>query len=203
VDGLYNQQYEYPPEVILSRNFFMQNPHEFYRFYKNKLINEQVKPNAAHLVLAALEKAEKLRAVITQNIDGLHQKAGSENVLELHGSTARNFCMDCEKEYGVDIVNTADVPACECGGTIKPDVVLFGEGLDPGLMRKAVLYVNQADVLIIGGTSLSVYPAAKLVEYYTGNKLVIINNSATPFDKKANLIIRDRIGKVLSDVWPV
>jgi NAD-dependent deacetylase len=201
VDGLYSQQYDYPPEVILSRGFFYDNPKEFYRFYKNKLLNENVKPNAAHVTLARLEAAGKLRAVVTQNIDGLHQLAGSENVIELHGSIHRNYCLDCAKPYGLEIIKTADIPLCGCGGMIKPDVVLFEERLNDGLLMQAVRYISHADMLIIGGTSLSVYPAAGLVDYYTGDKLVMINNGKTPFDGRVNLMIRDGIGKVLGAAW--
>ncbi|MCL2499641.1 MAG: NAD-dependent protein deacylase [Defluviitaleaceae bacterium] len=196
-DGLYNQHYDYPPEVILSQSFFIDNPKEFYRFYKNKLINEQVKPNAAHVALSYLENTGKLKAVITQNIDGLHQMAGSVNVLELHGSIHRNSCMDCAKPYDMEIIKTAEIPYCGCGGLIKPDVVLFEEQLDNHVLTQAVKYISQADMLIIGGTSLSVYPAAGLVDYYTGNKLVMINNGATPYDGRVNLLIRDSIGKVM------
>ncbi|MCL2602868.1 MAG: NAD-dependent protein deacylase [Defluviitaleaceae bacterium] len=201
VDGLYNQQYDYPPEIILSRSFFKKNPREFYRFYKNKLLNEHVKPNAAHIALAQLENAGKLKAVITQNIDGLHQMAGSVNVLELHGSIHRNFCMKCAATHGMEIIKTADIPLCGCGGLIKPDVVLFEEQLDNHVLMQAIKYISQADMLIIGGTSLSVYPAAGLVEYYTGNKLVMINNDPTPYDRRVNLLIRDSIGKVLEEAW--
>lgn len=200
VDGLYNREYKYPPEKILSRDFFIKNPGEFYRFYKNKLINEQIKPNAAHITLAKLEQTGKLKAVITQNIDGLHQAAGSKTVLELHGSIHRNFCTECKQTYGMEIIKTADIPKCGCGGIIKPDVVLFQESLDNELLKKAVGFVSKADMLIIGGTSLSVYPAANLVHYYKGDKLVMINNGTTPFDAKVNLIIRDSIGKVLGAV---
>ena len=196
-DGLYNQQYKYPPEVIISHSFYVHNPEEFYRFYKNKMIFTDAKPNAAHLALAKLEREGKLRAVITQNIDGLHQMAGSKEVLELHGSTHRNYCTRCHKSYGLDkIVSSPGVPKCTCGGTIKPDVVLYEEGLDQRTLQKSVSYIRHADVLIIGGTSLTVYPAAGLIDYYQGNKLVLINKSATTRDAHADLVINEPIGEV-------
>ena len=200
MDGLYNQEYEYPPEVMLSHSFFMDQPKEFFRFYKNKLMNETVKPNQAHIALAELEKANKLKAVITQNIDGLHQMAGSKNVIELHGSTSRNYCMDCRKTHDIETIKKADIPICECGGVFRPDVVLYEESLDTNLLVQSVEYISQADMLIIGGTSLSVYPAAGLIDYYEGDKLVLINNSETPYDVRANLIIRESIGSVLGSV---
>ncbi len=196
-DGLYNQQYKYPPEVIISHSFYVHNPEEFYRFYKNKMIFTDAKPNAAHLALAKLEREGKLRAVITQNIDGLHQMAGSKEVLELHGSIHRNYCTRCHKSYGLDkIVSSPGVPKCTCGGTIKPDVVLYEEGLDQRTLQKSVSYIRHADVLIIGGTSLTVYPAAGLIDYYQGNKLVLINKSATTRDAHADLVINEPIGEV-------
>lgn len=196
-DGLYNQEYDYPPEVIISHSFYQRNPREFYRFYKNKMIFTEAKPNGAHLALAKLEKAGKLKAVITQNIDGLHQMAGSKEVLELHGSIHRNYCQRCGRFYGLEAVTGADgVPRCSCGGTIKPDVVLYEEGLDQGILQKAVKYISQADMLIIGGTSLVVYPAAGLIDYYEGRKLVLINKSATSRDSLADLVIHEPIGKV-------
>lgn len=196
-DGLYNQEYAYPPETIISHSFYMNNPEEFYRFYKNKMIFTEAKPNAAHLALAKLERQGKLKAVITQNIDGLHQMAGSREVLELHGSIHRNHCTRCGKFYGLEAVTRAPgVPKCSCGGTIKPDVVLYEEGLDQRTLQKAVRYIRGADVLIIGGTSLVVYPAAGLIDYYRGNKLVLINKSATARDTNADLVIREPIGKV-------
>ena len=201
VDGLYNQKYKYPPEMIISHSFFEKNPEEFYRFYRDKLIIKGAKPNAAHLRLAQLEKEGKLKAVITQNIDGLHQLAGSKNVLELHGSTLRNYCMRCGKKYGVEIFDeTEGVPKCSCGGTIRPDVVLYEEGLDQDVISSAVHYIRNADMLIIGGTSLVVYPAAGLVNYYKGNKLVLINKSATSMDSAADLLISQNIGEVFSQV---
>jgi len=199
-DGLYNQEYEYPPEVMLSHSFFIDQTKEFYRFYRNKLINESVKPNQAHITLAKLEKANKLKAIITQNIDGLHQMAGSKNVLELHGSTSRDYCMDCRKPHGFGIIKDTDIPICECGGVIRPDVVLYEESLDTNLLMQAVEYLSQADMLIVGGTSLSVYPAAGLIDYYERDRLVLINNSETPYDVRANLIIRENIGEVLGSV---
>lgn len=196
-DGLYSQQYQYPPEMIISHSFYLKNPEEFYRFYKNKMIFPDAKPNAAHLALARLEQQGKVKAVITQNIDGLHQKAGSRNVLELHGSVYRNFCTRCGRAYGLDAVLQAEgVPRCSCGGIIKPDVVLYEEGLDSDVLQKAVFYIRHADVLIIGGTSLTVYPAAGLIDYYRGNRLVLINKSATARDAHADLMISRPIGQV-------
>ena len=197
VDGLYNQEYDYPPEVILSASFFKSKTAEFYKFYRNKMIAKDVKPNQAHLALAKLEHEKKLRAVITQNIDGLHQKAGSQNVLELHGSVHRNFCMMCRKPHELDIILESDIPKCECGGIVKPDVVLYEEQLNQELLASAANYITQADVLIIGGTSLRVYPAASLIYNYSGDKLVLINNSETTFDERVNLIIRTSIGHAL------
>ncbi len=200
VDGLYNQQYDYPPETILSHTFYMRKPEEFYRFYHNKMLFPDAEPNRAHLALAKLEEEGKLKAVITQNIDGLHQKAGSKNVLELHGSVHRNYCTRCGKFYDFDyMVNSKGVPKCSCGGIIKPDVVLYEEALDNETMDKAVRYISKADVLIIGGTSLTVYPAAGLVDYYRGRKLVLINKSVTPMDSKADLVISGPIGEILGD----
>lgn len=199
-DGLYNQQYAYPPETILSHTFYMRKTEEFYRFYRNKMLFPDAEPNRAHKALAKLEALGKLKAVITQNIDGLHQKAGSREVLELHGSVLRNYCSRCGKFYGIDaIINSEGVPVCECGGTIKPDVVLYEEGLDQQILRKAVSYISNADVLIIGGTSLTVYPAAGLVDYYNGRKLVLINKSVTPMDSRADLVISGPIGEILGD----
>lgn len=199
VDGLYNLKYDYPPETIISHSFYKRKSEEFYRFYKDKMIYPEAKPNAAHLALAKLEREGKLKAVVTQNIDGLHQLAGSKEVLELHGSVLRNYCERCGKFYGVEAVTeAAGVPRCSCGGTIKPDVVLYEESLDMTVMRKAISYIANADVLIIGGTSLTVYPAAGLVDYYQGNKLILINKSATQMDGRANLVITDPIGETLS-----
>ena len=199
-DGIYHQKYRFSPEQIISHSFFMRNPEEFYRFYKNKMIFRNAKPNAAHLALAKLEQEGKLKAVITQNIDGLHQMAGSKNVLELHGSIHRNYCMRCGKAYGLEAVaDAAGIPRCSCGGIIKPDVVLYEEGLDQQVLSAAVNAIRHADMLIIGGTSLVVYPAAGLIDYYHGNKLVLINKSATSRDGQADLVISDSIGKVLGD----
>lgn len=201
VDGLYNQEYDYPPETILSHTFYKRNPEEFYRFYHNKMLFPDAKPNAAHKALAKLEKKGKLKAVVTQNIDGLHQAAGSETVYELHGSVHRNYCESCAKFYGLkDIMAQKGVPKCSCGGIIKPDVVLYEEGLDQNTIRKSIEAISNADVLIIGGTSLAVYPAAGLIDYYRGNKLVLINKSSTPKDSRADLIINDAIGKVLGQI---
>ena len=198
VDGLYHMKYDYPPEEIISHSFFLRNTKEFYRFYRDKLLLDGVKPNAAHLGLAKLEEMGKLRAVITQNIDGLHQLAGSKEVLELHGSTLRNYCMRCGKFYSADDLREMDlVPRCSCGGLIKPDVVLYEEGLDQGILRKSVQYISNADMLIVGGTSLVVYPAAGLIDYYNGKKLVVINMQPTARDGMADLVIAEKIGKVL------
>lgn len=201
VDGLYNQEYDYPPETILSHTFYRKNPDEFFRFYYNKMLFPEAKPNAAHLALARLEERGKLKAVITQNIDGLHQAAGSKTVYELHGSVHRNYCESCGKFYGFDdIYNMKGIPKCQCGGTIKPDVVLYEEGLDQNTIRLSVEAIQAADVLIIGGTSLAVYPAAGLVDYYRGNKLVLINKSKTQKDQRADLVINQPIGEVFRQV---
>jgi len=198
VDGLYNQTYKYPPETILSHRFFMENTEAFYDFYRNKMLFLEAKPNKAHKKLAELEEMGKLKAVITQNIDGLHQLAGSKNVLELHGSVHRNYCLKCHQYYGVAaIVEGASIPKCTCGGMLKPDVVLYGEGLDNETVEQSVKAIARADMLIIGGTSLGVYPAAGLIDYYRGNKLVLINKTSTPMDKQADLVINDSIGEVL------
>ena len=201
-DGLYRQQYAYPPEQILSHTFYLKNPEEFYRFYRNKMISPQAKPNKAHLALAKLEQAGKLKAVITQNIDGLHQMAGSREVLELHGSVHRNFCTRCGRFYGLSqILETEGIPRCSCGGMIKPDVVLYEESLDMDTLSKAVMYIKKADMLIIGGTSLTVYPAAGLVDYYSGSRLVLINRDVTPLDSRADLAIKGKIGEILDQAW--
>lgn len=203
-DGLYNQQYDYPPETILSHSFYLSKPEEFYRFYRNKMIARDAKPNRAHLALAKLEQEGKLKAVVTQNIDGLHQAAGSKEVLELHGSVLRNYCTRCGKFYGLEAITQSEgVPKCGCGGTIKPDVVLYEEGLDQKTLEKSVYYISHADVLIIGGTSLTVYPAAGLADYYRGNKLILINRDVTPLDKSADLVISGKIGEVLGEVCGV
>ena len=199
VDGLYNQQWKYPPETILSHTFFMKNTEEFYRFYRTKMICTEAKPNPAHIKLAELEQEGKLSAIVTQNIDGLHQAAGSKKVYELHGSTLRNYCTKCRKFFGVDaIVNSEGVPRCECGGVIKPDVVLYEEGLDDDVVSGAVRSISEADTLIIGGTSLNVYPAAGLIRYFRGKNLVIINMAPTQMDGNADLLVCDKIGKVFS-----
>lgn len=201
VDGLYNQKYKYPPETILSHSFFVKRTEEFYEFYRDKMLCLSAKPNKTHEILAELEKTGKLKAVITQNIDGLHQMAGSKEVLELHGSVHRNYCQKCHKFFDAEfILNSTGIPKCECGGIIKPDVVLYEEGLSSYTMNKAVEYIQNADILIIGGTSLAVYPAAGLINYYRGNKLVLINKSTTPMDSMAKLVIQDSIGKVFSEI---
>lgn len=198
-DGLYRQEYAYPPEVILSHTFYRRNPEEFFRFYRAKMIYPKAEPNPAHVALAALERQGKLKSVITQNIDGLHQKAGSRKVRELHGSVLRNYCEDCGKAYDVSfIMNAESIPRCSCGGIVKPDVVLYEESLDQEVLNQAVADISRADMLIVGGTSLSVYPAAGLIDYYKGSKLVLINRDATPRDQEADLVIRERIGNVLS-----
>ena len=199
-DGLYNQQYDYPPETIISHSFYVKKPKEFYRFYKNKMLFPEAKPNRAHMALAKLEREGKVKAVVTQNIDGLHQAAGSREVLELHGSVHRNYCTRCGRFYSLDDILKADgVPVCDGGGVIKPDVVLYEEGLDQDVIQRSVEYISRADVLIIGGTSLTVYPAAGLIDYYRGSKLVLINKSVTSRDGQADLVICDSIGKVLGD----
>ena len=199
VDGLYHQQYDYPPETILSHSFYERNPEEFFRFYRNKMLYLDAQPNAAHRKLAEWEAAGKLKAVVTQNIDGLHQKAGSRNVLELHGSVLRNYCTKCGAFHGVEAVQgSTGVPRCHCGGVIKPDVVLYEEGLDEDVMMKSVSAIRHADVLIIGGTSLTVYPAAGLVRYYRGNKLVVINKS--DLGAGADLTITEPIGEVMAQL---
>lgn len=204
VDGLYNQQYKYPPETIISHSFYVRYPEEFYRFYKDRMLFTEARTNAAHKALAHLEALGKLKAVITQNIDGLHQMAGSREVLELHGSVHRNYCTRCGEFHDLDYVVKCDgVPHCSCGGVIKPDVVLYEEGLDNRTLQKAVNYIRNADVLIVGGTSLVVYPAAGLIDYYRGSKLVLINKGATSRDSQADLVISDRIGEVLGAVTGV
>ena len=197
VDGLYNQEYDYPPETILSHTFFMRNTPEFYRFYRNKMIFPDAEPNKAHLALAELEKQGKLKAVITQNIDGLHQKAGSTEVLELHGSVLRNYCMKCGKFYNLqDTISQEGIPKCSCGGIIKPDVVLYEEGLSEAVLNGAVAAIQSADVLIVLGTSLVVYPAAGLLRFFGGKHLVLINKDATPYDNIADLVINDSFSNV-------
>ena len=201
VDGLYHQKYDYPPETILSHTFYRQKTSEFYRFYRDKMLCLSAKPNAAHLKLAELEKAGKLKAIVTQNIDGLHQAAGSKTVYELHGSVLRNYCESCGKFYDAQyILDSEDVPRCECGGFIKPDVVLYEEGLDNTVMTNAIRAIASADMLIIGGTSLVVYPAAGLIDYYKGNKLVVINKAPTSRDNMADLVISGPIGEIFSQI---
>ena len=202
VDGLYNQQYDYPPETILSHTFFRRNTEEFYRFYRAKMLALDAKPNAAHKKLAQWEQEGKLKAVVTQNIDGLHQAAGSKMVYELHGSVHRNYCQKCGAFYDARyMLESKGIPKCEkCGGIIKPDVVLYEEGLDDATMRGAIRAISHADVLIIGGTSLTVYPAAGLIDYYTGNKLVLINKSVTPMDSRADLLVQGPIGEIFSQL---
>ena len=200
-DGLYHQEWKYPPEVILSHTFYESNPAEFFRFYRAKMLAPDAKPNAAHLKLAEWEAQGKLRAIVTQNIDNLHQLAGSRRVYELHGSVHRNYCEKCGKFHSFDfILNSTGVPKCECGGTVKPDVVLYEEGLDQATIQGAVQAIADADVLIIGGTSLNVYPAAGLINYYRGSKLVLVNKSAVARDLTAGLVIRDPIGEVFSQL---
>ena len=201
VDGLYNQKYAWPPEQILSRTFFDAKPEEFYRFYRDKMLCLDARPNAAHKKLAELEAAGRLRSVVTQNIDGLHQLAGSKRVWELHGSVHRNYCMRCRKSFTVtDIKEGTGVPRCACGGTVKPDVVLYEEGLDSATIEGAVADIQAADMLIIGGTSLAVYPAAGLINYFRGKRLVLINKSPTPYDGRASLAINAPIGEVLGQI---
>lgn len=201
VDGLYHQQWDYPPETILSHTFFERKTEEFYRFYRAKMLCLDAKPNAAHLKLAELEKEGKLTGVVTQNIDGLHQEAGSKKVFELHGSVLRNYCTKCRKFYDVHyIIDSEGVPKCECGGVVKPDVVLYEEALDDDVINGAVRAISEADTLIIGGTSLNVYPAAGLVRYFNGKNTVIVNMSPTQMDKNADLLVCDRIGSVFSQI---
>ena len=201
VDGLYHQTYAYPPETILSHTFFMAQTEEFYRFYRDKMLCLSANPNAAHRKLAEWEAQGKLRAVITQNIDGLHQMAGSREVLELHGSVHRNYCMRCHKPYSVEeIAQGQGVPHCTCGGIIKPDVVLYEESLDQHTLDRSLQAIQNADVLIIGGTSLVVYPAASLIHYYRGHKLVLVNKTETPADSKADLVIHGAIGEIFSQL---
>lgn len=201
VDGLYNQKYDYPPEQILSHTFFMHNTEEFYRFYRDKMLCLDKRPNKAHFKLAELEKAGKLTAVVTQNIDGLHQAAGSKKVYELHGSVLRNYCMKCGKFYSAEqIKNSTGIPKCECGGVIKPDVVLYEEGLDDSTVTGALSAIQSADTLIIAGTSLTVYPAAGFISYFKGNNIVLINRDETPFDSKANLVFHDKVGELLDKI---
>lgn len=197
VDGLYNQKYAYPPETILSHTFYCSRPEEFFRFYRDKMLYLDAQPNAAHRKLAEWEQEGRLRAVVTQNIDGLHQKAGSRNVLELHGSVLRNYCERCHRFYDAQfILNSEGVPHCSCGVRIKPDVVLYEESLDEEVMTKAIHAISEADVLIIGGTSLAVYPAAGLIDFYRGNKLILVNKTPTPRDNDADLVVSGSIGEI-------
>lgn len=202
VDGLYHQKYDFPPETILSHSYFKRHTEEFYRFYRDKMLYTDADPNAAHKKLAEWEKSGKLTAVITQNIDGLHQKAGSKNVLELHGSVLRNYCMDCREFYGLDaITDSQGVPRCaKCGGIIKPDVVLYEEALDDTVMEQAIRHISEADLMIIGGTSLAVYPAAGLIRFFRGDTIVLINRDATPFDSNADIVLHEKIGAVFSEL---
>ena len=200
-DGLYHQSYQYPPETILSHRFFMQQTEEFFRFYREKMLYLQAQPNQAHLQLAKWEREGKIKGVITQNIDGLHQKAGSRHVVELHGSVLRNHCMQCGKAYTAEeMAQSRGVPRCVCGGVIKPDVVLYEESLNGADIEEAVRLIENAEVLIVGGTSLAVYPAAGLIDYYRGDRLVLINRDATPYDRRANLLIQEKIGWVLGQI---
>lgn len=199
VDGLYNQQFEYPPEYIISHSFFKRDPAYFFRFYREKMLPLGFEPNITHRKLAQWEEEGKLSAVVTQNIDGLHQKAGSKTVYELHGSVLRNFCMKCGKFHPAEFVRDFDgVPTCDCGGTVKPDVVLYEESLDQVTIEKSIQAISDADMLIVAGTSLTVYPAAGLIRYYRGNRMVLINHDATPFDQNADLVINDSLGNVFS-----
>lgn len=201
VDGLYNQKYDYPPETILSHSFYVRKPEEFFKFYREKMIFTDAKPSITHSKLSELEKKGKLKGVITQNIDGLHQKAGNKHVVELHGSVLRNYCEKCGCFYGLQyILNSDNIPICKCGGKVKPDVVLYEEGLNSDNISEAVRLIREADVLIVGGTSLGVYPAAGLIDYYNGNKLILVNKTPTPYDKRANLLIHDELGDVFANV---
>lgn len=199
VDGLYNEKYDYPPEMILSHTFFMNNTEEFYKFYRDKLNTLNIEPNITHKFLKKLEDNGKLKAIVTQNIDGLHEKAGSKKVLLLHGTIYRNYCMKCNKFYDAKyIFNNKDVPRCDCGGLIKPDVVLYEEGLDDEVVKETIKVISEADLLIIGGTSLAVYPAASFINYFRGDKIVIINKDSTPYDSRADLVINEKLGDVFS-----
>lgn len=201
VDGLYNQKYKFPPETILSHSFFERYPEDYYDFHRDKLVIENVQPNATHLRLAELEREGKLKAVVTQNIDGLHQAAGSKNVFELHGSIHRAYCSKCRKIHPAEVINSGTgVPRCSCGGVIRPDIVFYEEPLDENILDGAIRAIAKADVLIVGGTSLVVYPAAGLINYYRGNKLVLVNRSSTPYDNEANLVIHEKLGKVFSEI---
>lgn len=201
VDGLYNEKYDYPPEEILSHSFFRDYTDEFYKFYKDKLNTNGLKPNITHEVLEKLESIGKLKAIVTQNIDGFHQDAGSKNVLELHGSIKRNYCIDCHKFYDDDyIFNSKGIPTCDCGGIVKPDVVLYEEGLDSNTVKDTIKYISEADLLIIGGTSLNVYPATSYLKYFKGKHLVLINRDKTMYDNDCDLVINDNLGKVFTEI---
>jgi len=201
VDGLYNLKYEYPPETILSHSFFMRHTDKFFDFYRDKMIYKDARPNITHIKLAEMEKKGKLKAVVTQNIDGLHQMAGSRNVLELHGSIWRNYCMKCGKFYPLDKITQSDkIPHCDCGGIIKPDVVLYEESLDDDVISKSIRFISNADMLIVGGTSLNVYPAAGLIRFYNGRKMVLINKSVTPYNSDADLLIQTGLGDVFKEL---
>ena len=201
VDGLYNQKFEYPPEQIISHSFFVRRPEYFYRFYREKMLPLGFEPNITHKVLAKWEEEGRLSAVVTQNIDGLHQKAGSKRVYELHGSVLRNYCQRCGKFHSAEFIkNSQGVPKCDCGGTVKPDVVLYEEGLDQDTIEKAVSAIYSADLLIVAGTSLTVYPAAGLINYYRGNRLVLINRDATPYDRHADLVFHESLGKIFEQL---
>jgi len=201
VDGLYNQKFDYPPETIISHSFFLKNPEYFFRFYREKMLPLGFSPNITHKKLAQWEEAGKLTAVITQNIDGLHQKAGSRRVLELHGSVLRNYCMKCHKSYSAEYVkNSQGICRCDCGGIIKPDVVLYEESLDSQVLEKSIYAIAQCDLLIVGGTSLTVYPAAGLLRYYPGHRLVLINRDETPYDNQADLVLHESLGKVFEQL---
>jgi len=202
-DGLYSQKFMYSPEVMLSYSFFLSNPEDFYEFYKDKMILKGIEPNDVHLALAKLEKAGKLKAVITQNIDGLHQRAGSESVIELHGTVHKNYCMECRKPYELEFIEQDGIPKCSCGGIVRPDVVLYEEQLNYDDLSRAVEFISRADMLIVGGTSLSVYPAAGLLHYYDGDRLVLINNSETAYDSSADLLIQGSIGHALRSMLSI
>ena len=200
-DGLYNQKYDYPPEEILSHTFFINHTDAFYKFYKDKMNSLKYEPNITHLKIAELEKKGKIKAIVTQNIDGLHQKAGSKNVYELHGSVLKNYCMKCHKFYDAEYVFTSKgIPKCTCGGIIKPDVVLYEEGLDEEILENAILAIQKADVMIVAGTSLTVQPASSLLNYYKGHKLVLINRDKTPYDDRADLVIHESLGNVFENI---
>ena len=201
VDGLYNQKFKYPPETIISHSFFERKPEEFFEFYKEKMLPLGFEPNVTHKVLARWEREGKLSAVVTQNIDGLHQKAGSRNVLELHGSVLRNYCVRCHKSYSAEFVkNSKGVPLCDCGGIVKPDVVLYEESLDQDVMYRAAKAISEADLLIVAGTSLTVWPAAGMIRYYRGRRLVLINRDATPYDDEADLVLHEKLGEVFREL---